>query len=275
MLRETMAGLQEMFKGKKGAAFMPYVCCGDPDAGFTVKLVKALVANGADAIELGIPFSDPIADGKAIQAASQRALAAGMTPEKAIAVIAKLRRGGMQVPIVAMTYYNIVFANGEGKFLAKLKKAGADGLIVPDVPLEESGELSDACRRARIDLVHLVTPNCSNVRLEKIASRAKGFLYAVAVFGTTGARKRVDARAIALVKMAKRGSRLPVCAGFGISTQKHAKEFARAGADGVIVGSGIVNLYAGLAGRDKTGERKAIVRISTYCRRMKGACQMR
>jgi tryptophan synthase alpha chain len=189
-----MSRLQKMFASLKGAAFMPYVCCGDPNEKFTVKLVKALAENGADAIEFGIPFSDPIADGKAIQAASQRALASGMTPKRAIATIARLRRERVNAPIVAMTYYNIVFSNGEGKFLAALKRAGADGLIVPDVPLEEAGGLARECKKAGIDFVRLITPNCGMARLRKIAAGARGFLYAVAVFGTTGARKKVDGR---------------------------------------------------------------------------------
>lgn len=265
--------LSEMFKAKKGAAFMPYVCCGDPNEKFTVKLVKALVENGADAIEFGIPFSDPIADGKAIQAASQRSLSAGMTPRKAIATIAKLRREGVTVPIVAMTYYNIVFAAGEREFLEALKKAGADGLIVPDLPLEEANGLSAACRKVGIDFVRFVTPNCSDARVRRIASGASGFLYAVAVFGTTGARKGVDARAIKLVRRAKRITELPLCAGFGIATPKHAKEFAKAGADGVIVGSEIANLYSKLlSAGGKRREREAIAVLSAYARRMKLAC---
>jgi len=265
-----MSRLQKMFANIRGTAFMPYVCCGDPNERFTVKLVKALVENGADAIEFGIPFSDPIADGKAIQAASQRALASGMTPKKALGTIAKLRSEGIDVPIVAMAYYNIVFANGEREFLAALKKAGADGLIVPDVPLEEARGLAKECGQAGIDFVKLITPNCDMARLRKIAAGARGFLYAIAVFGTTGARKRVDARAIALVKRAKNVSRLPVCAGFGIATPQHAVEFAKAGAGGVIVGSEIANLYSKRISADgKLEERNALAAISPYARRMK------
>ncbi len=265
--------LNEMFRKARGALFMPYVCCGDPNEKFTVKLVKALVKNGADAIELGIPFSDPIADGKAIQAASQRALAAGMTPKKAIATIATLRGQGVEVPIVVMTYYNIVFAAGVGKFLSMLKNAGAGGLIVPDVPLGESAELRKACKKAGVPLIGMVTPNCDGARMKKIAGKAGGFLYAVAVFGTTGARKDVDIRAIGLVKKAKKYG-VPVCAGFGISTPKHAAAFAMAGADGIIVGSGIVNAYSKFVQGKKIDGRRAIEELSPYCRGMKQACKL-
>ena len=264
--------LFEMFKRKKGAAFMPYVCCGDPDAGFTVKLVKTLVQSGADAIELGIPFSDPIADGKAIQAASQRALAAGMTPKKALGVIARLRREGVGVPIIAMTYYNIAFCFGQEKFARALKAAGAQGLIVPDAPIGESGGLSAACRKAGLDLVQFATPNCSDARLGKIARKARGFLYAVAVLGITGARKKVGSPAIALVRRARRITRLPIAVGFGVSKPAHAKELALAGADGVIVGSGIVNGYSGFIRGGKINERAALSKIAAYAREMKSAC---
>ncbi|MEM2137630.1 MAG: tryptophan synthase subunit alpha [Candidatus Anstonellaceae archaeon] len=268
-----MNQLRRMFARPNEAAFMPYVCCGDPNEKFTVKLVKALVENGADAIEFGIPFSDPIADGKAIQAASQRALASGMTPRRAIASIAKLRKEGIDVPIVAMTYYNIVFANGERGFLAALKKAGADGLIVPDLPLEEAAKLRAECERAGILLVGMVAPNCSDLRLRRIAAGARGFLYAVSVFGTTGARNKVDAEAIALVRRVKRATSLPVCAGFGIALPSHAKEFAKAGADGIIVGSQIANLYSkAMSAGGKNNEQRTIAAISSYARRMKRAC---
>src|SRR3989344_5847440 len=161
-----------------------------------------------------MPFSDPFADGKTLQTASSRALAAGMTPEKAIAMIARLRKNGMETPVFAMTYYNIIYCAGLDAFLGKLKKAGADGVIVPDVPLGESGELGAACKKAGLAMVMLITPNCTDGRIADISKAAGGFLYAVAAFGTTGARKSVDERAIALVKRTKKLSDLPVIAGF-------------------------------------------------------------
>jgi len=266
-----MSRLQGMFSKQKGAAFMPYVCCGDPAMEFTLALVKALAKGGADAIEFGIPFSDPIADGKTIQAASQRALAAGMTPKKAVAAIAKLRKEGVGIPIVAMTYYNIIYSAGTARFLGSLAQAGADGLIVPDVPLEESEELRGECRKAGLDFVSLITPNCSDGRLAKIAKGASGFLYAVSVIGTTGARESVDGNALELVKRAKKFG-LPVCAGFGISKPKHAGEFAKAGAGGVIVGSEIVNIYSKSISGKRIDSAKALVEIKRYAEGMKRAC---
>ena len=250
---------------------MPYVCCGDPTEGFTLALVKALVENGADAIEFGIPFSDPIADGKAIQEASNRALAGGMTPKKAVAAIAKLRKAGVNVPIVAMTYYNIIYSAGTAQFLRSLSEAGADGLIVPDVPLEESEELRRECNAAGLDFVSLITPNCSDERLSRIAAGAGGFLYAVSVLGTTGARENVDSRALELVKRAKRFG-LPVCAGFGISKPEHAEEFALAGADGVIVGSEIANIYSKHINGKEIETGKSLGEIAEYASAMKRAC---
>ena len=268
-----MKRIARMFKSAHRAAFMPYVCCGDPSASFTVKLVKTLVENGADAIELGIPFSDPIADGKTIQAASQRALAGGMTPKKALATIAAMRRDGIRVPIVAMTYYNIVYAAGVQKFAHALSAAGADGLIVPDVPIDESGELASACRKAGIDLVFLVTPNCTDARLRKIAAKAHGFLYAVAVLGITGERKDVSVDAVSLVKRSKKISRLPVAVGFGVSTPAHAEKYAKAGADGVIVGSHLVNVYAEFMKGRAINEGKALAAVASYAAAMKRACK--
>lgn len=260
----------EMFSslGEK-RAFMPYVCCGDPSVEFTLKLVEKLAESGADAIELGIPFSDPIADGKTIQAASSRALSNGMTPEKAVGVIRAIREKGIEVPVAVMTYYNIVYCNGEERFLKKIKEAGADGLIVPDVPLEESGGLQAACKEAGLDLIYFVTPNCSDARLKEVASRAGGFIYAVSVLGITGAREKVAPEALELIKRAKEVTDVPLVIGFGISTPEHAAEVAGAGASGVIVGSALVDVYSKCAG----DEERALREAGEFARKMKEACR--
>jgi tryptophan synthase alpha chain len=264
--------ISEMFSKLEGRpAFMPYVCCGDPSEEFTLKLVETLVANGADAIEFGIPFSDPIADGKTIQAASSRALAGGMTPKKALEAIARMRKSGIKVPITAMTYYNIIFANGGPEFLKSLKDAGADGLIVPDVPLEESGPLREQCAQAGLDHVMLVTPNCTDARLKEISEKSGGFLYAVSVLGITGARDSIAPEALEFVKRAKSISRLPLAVGFGISTPAHAAQFAKAGADAVIVGSGLANLYARhLSQSGKLDEEGALRDVAQFAKAMSG-----
>jgi tryptophan synthase alpha chain len=265
--------IERMFSSlrKKGeGAFMPYVCCGDPSVDFTLALIEKLVENGADAIELGIPFSDPIADGKTIQAASSRALAGGATPAKALEIVSKSRAQGIEVPVLIMTYYNIVYANGGREFLNKVKEAGADGMIVPDVPLEESSGLRNLCGEAGLELVCFITPNCSESRLKEIASVAKGFLYAVAVLGTTGERKEVAPEAIALVERAKKVTDLPIVVGFGISKPSHASSVMHAGGSGIIVGSAIVNLYSKHIGEefDSAG---ALGEIGEFAKSMKAA----
>lgn len=260
-------------KGK--CAFMPYVCCGDPSAGFTFRLVKTLVDCGADAIEFGIPFSDPIADGKTIQAASQRALAGGMTPSKALAVIAKIRKSGVRVPIAVMTYYNILYAAGLDGMLARIKKAGADGLIVPDVPLGESAPLRRASRKAGLELVLFATPGASRAHLREIASLTPGFIYAVSVLGTTGARSSVGPKALSLVRRVKRETSLPLAVGFGISKPSHALAFRAAGADGVIVGSGIVNIYSRHFSGRKIMARAALSDVARFAKGMVDACHCR
>ena len=260
---------------KGRCAFMPYVCCGDPDADFTLRLVKTLADCGADAIEFGIPFSDPIADGKTIQMASQRALAGGMTPGKALGVLAKIRKSGVRVPIAVMTYYNILFSAGVGKMLAKIRRAGADGLIVPDVPLGESAALRRACRQAGLELVLFATPNCSDARLEKISASSSGFIYAVSVLGTTGARSNVGAQALQLVRRAKRVSRLPLAVGFGISKPSHVRAFRAAGANGVIVGSGIVNAYSQRISGKKIRARAALSDVARFAQGMVNMCHRR
>ncbi|MFH1520742.1 MAG: tryptophan synthase subunit alpha [Candidatus Micrarchaeota archaeon] len=242
-------------------AFMPYICCGDPNEEFTLKLIATLAENGADAIELGIPFSDPIADGKTIQAASTRALTNGMTPEKAIAMISKIRKCEIQIPIIVMTYYNLIYSNGLEKFVKRIKDAGADGLIVPDVPFEESEELYGICKGHEIDLVRFITPNMSDERLEKIANKANGFLYAVSVIGTTGTREQIAPEAIELVKRIKKMTTIPVVAGFGISMPEQATAFANAGADGIIIGSKLVEIYS----------EDDITKVAQFVRMMKKA----
>jgi tryptophan synthase alpha chain len=255
-------------------AFLPYVCCGDPSAEFTIKLVTTLVKNGADAIELGIPFSDPIADGKTIQAASNRSLVNGMTPKKAMRVAVQIRKDGIKVPIFIMTYYNIVYSNGLEQFVSEIKKSGANGLIVPDLPIDESEELEKECKKQKIALVRFITPNTPVERLKKIIKKAEefadieaNFIYAVSVLGTTGTRNKIAPEAIELIKKVKKMTSVPVVAGFGISTPEQAKEFADVGANGIIVGSRIVELYSdGMENR--RDEAKLLENVARFTRRV-------
>ncbi|MGV8084973.1 MAG: tryptophan synthase subunit alpha [Candidatus Bilamarchaeum sp.] len=255
--------LDRIFTTKKGV-FMPYVCVGDPDAQFSKKMINTLIENGAGAIEFGIPFSDPIADGPTIQAASSRALKNGMTPQIALETLAEIRKEHQDIPIIVMTYYNLLYANGLSEFLLKIKNAGADGVIVPDVPFEESGELSSAARKNGLQLIQLVAPTTDGTRLEKIVKSAEGFIYIVSVIGTTGARENTSQDAIELMKKI-RGIRtdIPLAIGFGISTAEHARAYTKEGANGIIVGSRLVNIYTKALEENEGKALKELAKFAT------------
>jgi tryptophan synthase alpha chain len=219
------------------AALMPYVMGGFPDMDTSRAIGEAYAANGADLIELGVPYSDPLADGPAIHAAGTAALAAGATLEGVLAVGESLAR---RVPIVLMCYVNIVLARGPEAFAARLAEAGISGLIVPDLPLHEAGEVRAACDGAGIALVPLVAPTTTDERLSAIAAGARGFVYVVSVVGTTGERAALADHVGGLIARVKERTELPVALGFGISTPDHAAAAAAAGADGVIVASRLI-----------------------------------
>ena len=254
-------------------AYLPYVCLGDPDGDFSLRLMKALQESGADAIEAEIPFSDTLADGQAIQGASERALSNGMNVEKALSLIKKARQTGITIPIIPMTYYNLVFHYGVERFCTALHEAGGDGLILPDVPLEESGELVEACRRHSLDFIYLVAPTTTGERLARILAQASGFVYVVAVMGTTGARSDVSQEAVDTMRRVKALSTLPVAIGFGVSKQEHASFYSRAGADGVVEGSELVNIYNKFFenGVSMQAKAAAIEAVSAHAREMKAA----
>jgi len=216
------------------AALMPYLMGGYPDLAGSKECLKAAVSAGADLVELGVPFSDPLADGPVIHAAGTRALANGTTLQDALALCEDL---AADLPVVVMGYVNLVLARGAQAFARALADAGASGLIVPDLPLEESDEVLAACDEAGLALVPLVAPTSPPQRLEAIGRRARGFVYAVALVGTTGERESLDDHVGPLLERVKASSPVPVALGFGISTPAHATAAAAAGADGVIVAS--------------------------------------
>ena len=229
--------IAEAFEGRSGrAALMPYLMGGFPDSATALAIGRAYAENGADLVELGVPFSDPLADGPVIQDAGSRALQAGATPEAVLETASALAE---EVPVVLMTYSNLVLARGAGEFVSELADAGVSGLIVPDLPLEESGELGEACEARGIALVPLVAPTSSDERMEQIGGQARGFLYTVSVSGTTGERTGDEGYA-EIIERARSHAGVPVALGFGISTPEQADAAARAGADGVIVGSRLV-----------------------------------
>ena len=224
-----------------GKAFIPFITGGDPDLETTEKLLYALYEAGADAIEIGIPFSDPIAEGPVIEAASERALKAGCTVEMLFDLVARVR-ADIQAPLLFMTYYNPIFAYGVDKFTKKCAECGLDGLIVPDLPFEERDELFGSCEMCMLELISLVAPT-SEERISRIAQNSSGFLYCVSSLGVTGVRSKLDSSAQFIVEQAKRAADFPCAVGFGISTPEQAREIVGF-ADGVIIGSAIVRIIA-------------------------------
>jgi tryptophan synthase alpha chain len=219
------------------AAFMPYMMGGFPDLDTSRRIAEAYADGGADLVELGIPFSDPLADGPVIHAAGTAALRAGASTHEVLAIGRALAE---RVPVVAMVYANLVMARGLDRFVDDLAAHGVSGLIVPDLPLEESDEVRAACEAAGLALVPLVAPTTPDERMARIGARARGFVYAVSVTGTTGERASLSQAFAAIVGRAKACTEVPVALGFGIGTPEQAREAAAAGADGVIVGSRLV-----------------------------------
>lgn len=240
----------------KGKAFIPFITCGDPDLETTAELVRAMEEAGADLIELGIPFSDPVAEGPVIQAANLRSLRAGTTTDRIFDMVARLRRE-VTVPLAFMTYANVMFSYGTERFLSACSAHGVDGLILPDIPYEEKGEFDPICRRHGVDLISLIAPT-SERRIEMIAKEAGGFLYVVSSLGVTGARGEIGTDIGAMVRQVRSSTGVPCAVGFGISTPEQAKRMAAA-ADGVIVGSAIVKLI-GQYGRDAVPPVRAYVK---------------
>ena len=244
-----------------GKAFIPFITCGDPDLDTTAKVVRAMAEAGADLIELGIPFSDPTAEGPVIQAANVRALAAGTTTDKIFDLVQELRKD-VSVPMVFMTYANVVFSYGSEKFISTCRDIGIDGLILPDVPFEEKDEFDSICKEYGLDLISLVAPT-SEDRIAQITREASGFVYVVSSLGVTGTRSEITTDIGNMVKLIRKNTDLPCAVGFGISSPEQAKKMATL-SDGAIVGSAIVKIMAQY-GRD------AVPYVSDYVTSMKQA----
>ena len=224
---------------ENGKAFIPFVTCGDPSLEVTEQLVYAMAEAGADLIELGIPFSDPTAEGPVIQAANVRALAGGVTTDKIFDMVVRIRQK-TDIPMVFMTYANVVYSYGTERFIAKAAEIGMNGLILPDVPFEEKGEFDSVCKAHGLDLISLIAPT-SHERITRIAKEAEGFVYCVSSLGVTGMRSSITTDIGAMVSLVKAAKDIPCAVGFGISTPEQAGEMA-AKSDGAIVGSAIVKL---------------------------------
>jgi len=236
-----MGRLESVFTAKGKTAFIGFAVAGDPDKETSIRIAKALIDGGTDILEFGVPFSDPVADGPTIQRADDRALAAGTTPDTIFAIVQEVRAYS-EIPLVFLTYYNMIYRRGIDRFYREAHEAGVDGILVADMPVEESEEVVAVAKKYGIDPIFLVTQTTSPERMDVIVKNARGFLYLVAVLGVTGARKTVSPEALALLHRVQKHTDLPLAIGFGISTPDHAKVCRDAGADGVIVGSAIVNI---------------------------------
>ena len=224
---------------ENGKAFIAFITCGDPDLETTAKIVREAVANGADLIELGIPFSDPTAEGPVIQGANIRALKGGVTTDKVFDLVRELRKD-VTVPMVFMTYSNVVFSYGADKFISTCKEIGINGLILPDLPYEEKEEFLPQCKKYGVDLISLIAPTSEN-RIAMIAKEADGFIYLVSSLGDTGTRSEISTDLKSIVDVIRQNTSVPCAIGFGISTPEQAKKMADI-ADGAIVGSAIIKI---------------------------------
>lgn len=236
-----MGRIDDVFLKRDSIAFIGFTVGGDPDQETSGRIARALIDAGTDILELGVPFSDPVADGPTIQRADERALAAGTTPDIVFAIVRELRSYS-GIPIVLLTYYNTVFKRGVDRFYRDARDAGVDGILIADLPVEESDEITAIATRYGIDPIFLVAQTTSDERIKKIADRASGYLYLVSVLGVTGVRSQVSKGAIDLLNRVRKHTNLPLALGFGISTPDHVRACNHAGADAVIVGSAIVNI---------------------------------
>ncbi len=254
-----MSNIKKAFEN--GKAFIAFVTCGDPDLETTATTIREAVKNGADLIELGIPFSDPTAEGPVIQEGSLRALKGGVTTDKVFDFVRQLRKD-VSVPMVFMTYANVVFSYGPERFISTCQEVGMDGIILPDLPFEEKEEFLPLCRKYGVDLVSLIAPTSEN-RVAMIAKEAEGFLYIISSLGVTGPRDEIKTDLESIVRIVRENTDIPCAIGFGISTPEQAKKMADL-SDGAIVGSAIVKLL-------KKHGKEAPKYIGEYVKSMKDA----
>lgn len=255
-----MSKITDAFKNRK--AFIPFITCGDPDLETTKEIIRSMAANGAALIELGIPFSDPTAEGPVIQAANLRALSGGVTTDKIFQMVRELRLDSsapLKLPMAFMTYANVVFSYDAEKFIAGCAEIGIDGLIIPDLPFEEKGDFDGICKKYGVELISLIAPT-SKSRIAMIAREAEGFLYIVSSLGVTGTRSEITTDIASLVSLVRENTSLPCAVGFGISTPGQAAKMAEI-SDGVIVGSAIIKIIAEYG-------RKAAGPVGEYVRTM-------
>jgi tryptophan synthase alpha chain len=258
-------------KSMNQKALICYVVAGYPDIRASENIIASLINGGADIIEIGIPFSDPIADGSTIQDAIHNSLVSGTTPDMCLELASRIRKSFPDIPLIIMTYSNILFRKGYIQFAQQAKKSGIDGLIIPDIPIEEAKEYLDAVKRTGMSTIFLVSPNTSEKRLKIISKVCTGFLYVISIFGTTGERKGFDEYTIQSIKRVKKviSDNLPLAVGFGISNPLHVRYMINAGADGVIIGSAIIK-------KIKEIENKELLLniLNKFAYEMKNSCKI-
>jgi tryptophan synthase alpha chain len=263
-----MKTYEELFSELGRAALIPFFVIGDPDFDTSVRMVRTAIDAGADILELGIPFSDPIADGPTIQKADIRARNAGMNVEGALAFVRNIKEY-KDIPIGLLMYYNLVYQYGADKFFTDFHEAGVNSVLVADLSVDDADEIIEPAKSAGLDTVFMVTPNTDAERMKLIASKTTGFIYTVSLLGVTGSREKLSDTVEALVGKLKKLTGVPVCVGFGISKPEHAAAVAGAGADGVIIGSKIVRLIEENLGN----KEKMLAEISTFLSEVKNAIE--
>jgi len=263
-----MKTYKQVFSELKRAALIPFFVIGDPDFDTSLAIVKTAIDAGADILELGVPFSDPIADGPTIQKADVRALRSGMNVQKALEFIRKVK-DYKDIPIGLLMYYNLVYQYGTEKFFSDFHEAGVNSVLIADLSIDDADEITEPAASAGLDTVFMVTPNTEPERMKLIASRTTGFIYTVSLLGVTGSREKLSDAVEALVGRLKKLTSVPVCVGFGISKPEHAATIASAGADGVIIGSKIV----GLIEKNLANRKKMLAEISSFLSDVKNAIE--
>jgi len=254
-----MKTYKQLFSELDRAALIPFFVIGDPDFDTSLAIIKTAIDAGADILELGIPFSDPIADGPTIQKADIRARNSGMSVQKALEFVRKVK-DYKDVPIGLLMYYNLIYQYGTEKFFSDFHKAGTNSVLVADLSIDDADEITGSAASAGLDTVFMVTPNTDTERMKRIASRTTGFIYAVSLLGVTGSREKLSDMVEGMVRKLKKLTTVPICVGFGISKPEHAAAVAAAGADGVIIGSAIVQLVE----ENLSDNEKCLSEISTF-----------
>ena len=261
---KTYKEVFENLKNKKQGALVAFIVAGDPDYETSIEIAKKIVDAGADILEIGLPFSDPIADGKTIQAADIRALQSGMNTDKFFEFISELRKY-TDIPIGVLSYYNLIYQRGAEKFCSDSKRAGINSILVADMVIEESNLMVENAKKYGIETVFMITPLTSDSRIKEISSHSNGFIYLVSRLGVTGASDNLGKSVLDLIKRTRKFTSKPLCVGFGISTPSHVKYVIKAGADGAIVGSAIVDLV----GKNLDDKKKMLEEVSKFVKDLK------